>query len=433
VSKVVTAYKFLFTLVFTLYVYLGKGIAYGYFAELLLISGILLIIKERRNIQLIKGKSGLILYVFLIINFLYIFRGIMQYGFLDTIRDSFMFNYIFFAFILLLFYNDLAIFFRNLLTIYKYYPIVLFILYLISFNDFLGSISVFGDIHLLFFKFGDISVHLFAAFIFQIAGLNGFKRPYDILNLVLIFLLFSVASSYSRGGMLSFLIGFFVFYRFMKSVELKQKLRQYLKYFPVLLVVSYLFLTQFKVSENFQGRTVGVEQVTTNFTSIFSLSEEGGLNDNKLWRILWWGQIIDYTFNGPYFVFGKGLGVNLAEDDQILTTDLEGELRSPHNFNLTILARFGVFIFFLWIIWIFTQLKRVRRVSISNLQLVLIVLQIAFLFNASFDVFLEGPMGAFPFWVFVGLDLIFDNFKLYGSEIEVAIFNQEKKLLNDNG
>ena len=95
-SKVVTAYKFLFTLVFALYVYFGKGIAYGFFAELLLISGILLIIKERRNIQLIKGKSGLILYAFLIINFLYIIRGIVQYGLLDTIRDSFMFNYIFF-------------------------------------------------------------------------------------------------------------------------------------------------------------------------------------------------------------------------------------------------------------------------------------------------------------------------------------------------
>jgi hypothetical protein len=27
----------------------------------------------------------------------------------------------------------------------------------------------------------------------------------------------------------------------------------------------------------------------------------------------------------------------------------------------------------------------------------------AFLFNASFDVFLEGPMGAFPFWTWVGL------------------------------
>jgi hypothetical protein len=30
----------------------------------------------------------------------------------------------------------------------------------------------------------------------------------------------------------------------------------------------------------------------------------------------------------------------------------------------------------------------------------------AFLLNASFDVFLEGPMGAFPFWTWVGLYLL---------------------------
>jgi hypothetical protein len=28
---------------------------------------------------------------------------------------------------------------------------------------------------------------------------------------------------------------------------------------------------------------------------------------------------------------------------------------------------------------------------------------IGFIFNASFDVYLEGPMGAFPFWTWVGL------------------------------
>jgi hypothetical protein len=167
---------------------------------------------------------------------------------------------------------------------------------------------------------------------------------------------------------------------------------------------------------------VGVDQVANNFTSIFSTSEEGGLNDNKIWRILWWGQIIDYTFNGPYFIAGKGLGINLAEDDQIPTTDLEGELRSPHNFNLSILARYGVFVFLLWLFWIYVQFRRLANKNLSNLQLVLICLQIVFLFNASFDVFLEGPMGAFPFWLFVGIDLMYDYFKLYNSQSEEIIF-----------
>jgi hypothetical protein len=33
----------------------------------------------------------------------------------------------------------------------------------------------------------------------------------------------------------------------------------------------------------------------------------------------------------------------------------------------------------------------------------------AFLLNASFDVFLEGPMGAFPFWTWLGLYLISED------------------------
>ena len=198
--------------------------------------------------------------------------------------------------------------------------------------------------------------------------------------------------------------------------------KKYIKYLPITIISSFIFLSTFNISEDIQGRTVGVEQVATNFTSIFSNTEDGSLTDNKLWRILWWGQIIDYTFNGPYFIAGKGLGINLSEDDQILTTNLEGELRSPHNFNLTILARYGVFIFFVWVYWLFTQIKRLKNKCLSKLELILISLQIAFLFNASFDVFLEGPMGAFPFWVFVGIDLIYSFFNLYNSSAENDLF-----------
>ena len=421
-SKPVLLYRYLFLLIFALYIFLGKGIAYGFFAEILLALGLILCIKERRNITIISNQSFKILYLLLAINILYIIRGIIQYNFTDTIRDGFIFNYILFAFVILLFTDSISTFLKSILFIYKYYPITIFIIYLFSLNNFLGSISIFGNIHLFYFKFGDISVHLLAAFLFQISGLNNYKKPYDLLNLILIFFIFSIASSYSRGGMLSFLLGFFIFYQFLKEAPIKKQLKNYIKYLPITIISSFIFLSTFNISEDIQGRTVGVEQVATNFTSIFSNTEDGSLTDNKLWRILWWGQIIDYTFNGPYFIAGKGLGINLSEDDQILTTNLEGELRSPHNFNLTILARYGVFIFFVWVYWLFTQIKRLKNKCLSKLELILISLQIAFLFNASFDVFLEGPMGAFPFWVFVGIDLIYSFFNLYNSSAENDLF-----------
>ena len=421
-NKVIPLYRYIFTFTLALYIFLGKGIAYGFFAEILLVLGLLLCIKERKNITIITNASSKVLYLCLIINILFIIRGCIQYNVIDTFRDSFIFNYILFAFIILLFSDCIIDFFKSILFIYKVYPITIFILYLLSLNNFLGSISLFGSIHLLYFKFGDISVHLFVAFLFQIIGLNTYKKPYDLLNLILIFLLFFIASSYSRGGMLSFLLGFFIFYRCLKESDIKKQLKQYVKYLPILIITSFIFLSTFNVSENIQGRTVGVDQVATNFTSIFSNTEEGALNDNKLWRLLWWGQIIDYTFNGPYFIAGKGLGINLSEDDQIATTDLEGELRSPHNYNLSILARYGVFVFFIWLYWLFLQFRRLKKINLSKLELLLICIQIAFLFNASFDVFLEGPMGALPFWVFVGIDLIYSFFNLYNTKSETDLY-----------
>ena len=420
--KIIPLYKTIFISTLALYIYLGKGIAYGFFAELLLLIGILLLIKQRRSVNLMKSNTSYILYFLLFINIFYLARGILHFGILDTIRDSFILNYIYFVFILLLFQDSIEGLLKSIFKIYKYYPVVLFSLYMISMNDFIGNISFFGDVHILFFKFGDISVHLFVTFILQLTSLNQYKKPFDLINYVLIFILFSVASSYSRSGMLSFIIAFLFFYYFLNDKLIKTQLKSFVKFIPIVFAISLLFLSKFKVADNFQGRTVGVEQVTLNFTSIFSTSEEGGLNDNKIWRLLWWGQIIDYTFNGPFFIAGKGLGINLAEDDQILTTDIEGELRSPHNYSLSILARYGVFIFCIWMYWIYQQIKKIKTPNLSKLQLVFICIQIAFLFNANFDVFLEGPMGAFPFWVFVGIDLIFNYFKLYNTILEKGLF-----------
>jgi len=427
-SKVIQLYKLIFISILAMYIYLGKGIAYGYFAEILLTVGVLLLIKQRRTVNLIKGKSSYILYLLLFINLFFIVNGFLKYGVFDTLRDSFIINYIYFTFILLLFQDSIQDLLKSIFKIYKYYPVILFSLYMVSLNDYIGTISVFGDVHLLFFKFGDISVHLFIVFILQITRLIEYKKPFDLINYLLIFILFSVASSYSRSGMLSFIIAFIFFYYFLNDMIVKNQLKSFVRYLPIVFAISLFFLSKFKVADNFQGRTVGVEQVALNFTSIFSTSEEEGLNDNKVWRLLWWGQIIDYTFNGPYFIAGKGLGINLSDDDQILTTDLEGDLRSPHNFSLSILARYGVFLFIIWIYWVIIQIKRIKQLNLSKLQLVIICIQIAFLFNSNFDVFLEGPMGAFPFWVFVGIDLIFSYFKLYNSSVEYSLFNKPLEL-----
>ena len=97
-TKAVQLYKLLFTIIFTLYLYLGKGIAYGYFAEILLVFGLILLIKQRKEIEIINNKSSKLLYLFLFLNLIFILRGFFNFPIIDTIRDAFIFNYIYFSF-----------------------------------------------------------------------------------------------------------------------------------------------------------------------------------------------------------------------------------------------------------------------------------------------------------------------------------------------
>ena len=124
----------------------------------------------------------------------------------------------------------------------------------------------------------------------------------------------------------------------------------------------------------------------------------------------WWTDIVNYTVHGRYFWGGKGYGINLADDDGYQVGD--GTLRSPHNVHMTILARSGVVGIALWaavqltlgfaIGWAHLRARRRGDGQWASLFLFLGCYWAAFLINASFDVFLEGPMGGIWFWTVFG-------------------------------
>ena len=161
-------------------------------------------------------------------------------------------------------------------------------------------------------------------------------------------------------------------------------------------------------------RLSGLGPLVSNATSIFESSSAGNLDGTKLWRIQWWQTIEDYTLHGPYFWTGKGFGIGLAEDDGFLVGE-EGDavLRSPHNVNMTILARGGVPGFALWVLlltsWFAMMLRTVftaRRHAeeqMSRFVLFLACYLLSILIDASFDVALEGPMLGIWFWVLFGI------------------------------
>ncbi|MDE3236510.1 MAG: O-antigen ligase family protein [Bacteroidota bacterium] len=324
---------------------------------------------------------------------------------IEVIRDSFILNYSVFVLIIFLFKDEVNYLFSQIVLIYKWYPFIQCALFWLSFNDTAGNFSLFGDTHLLFFKFGDIAVHLCIATLLFLNHYIKFKsKSLLVLFVIAIVYIYMIAASYNRAGMLGYILSMMLFLYLSVNSQIKEMIYKYLKWLPVAVIVALPFYLHTKVDENFQGRKPGLEQLKENITSIFISNADGSLGDNKVWRLVWWGKIIGYTFGGNYFFSGKGLGVNLRVDDEIDTEELS-ELRSPHNFHLNILARYGVPVFFLWLYWIYLILKDVwvRRHHLVDVMMGVIFFM--FIFNASFDVYLEGPMGAFPFWTFVGLFL----------------------------
>ena len=164
-----------------------------------------------------------------------------------------------------------------------------------------------------------------------------------------------------------------------------------------------------------KGRPATFQQLIDNLLSIFGSSSEGGLEGSKQFRLAWWGTIIDYTVFGDHFWTGKGFGVNLADDDGFQST-VDHSLRSPHNSDMTVLARMGVPGLLLWVllqgafvIGLLRAMLAHRRAGDTQIAVVgglILVYWVAMMIDTSFDPYLEGPQGGIWFWVIFGLGLV---------------------------
>ncbi|HEX4055376.1 MAG TPA: O-antigen ligase family protein [Tepidisphaeraceae bacterium] len=252
-------------------------------------------------------------------------------------------------------------------------------------------------------KGGDLVVHLtgILAFAVLVGGLEtAFIVPLMILNLVLYFT--------GRAAMVTFGVGTAIVTLLRPRSPAPWTLFSAL---AIGVAVMWLLNIRIATSTAEHGRYISADQIISNIQSIYSNSDDENLSGSKQWRLLWWDTIIDYTIHGKYFWKGKGFGVNLADDDGFQVT-ADHSLRSPHNGHLTMLARGGVPMLTLWAICQLTlgyglvscgwSAHRHGRKHWSGLLSFLFVYWLAYLINASFDVFLEGPVGGIWFWCVYG-------------------------------
>lgn len=263
-------------------------------------------------------------------------------------------------------------------------------------------------------KQGDMGVQLAGIAAFMLAGNYGATRGTRIVRESVAWLGWfgaaAIVAAQNRGAMLAMGVAGLALILVRPSVH-------WLRAFAIAFVVLVTAIALNPSVDTGNRRSYSVTQLISNVTSVFGDTGDVEQDGSRAWRLAWWGTIVNYTFNGPYFWTGKGFGINLADDDgfQVGDVGLDSSLRAPHNGHMEILARSGVTGLGLWVllnaVWLLTMLRalvrarRARDARGAGLFVWLIVLWAAALVNASFDVYLQGPHGGIWFWSVVGLGI----------------------------
>ena len=253
---------------------------------------------------------------------------------------------------------------------------------------------------------GEVAVHLAGAIVFALAGLRRVGWAWIAMAVLGV-----AVVSPSRGAMLACLLPV------AAAVVLTGKAARFASpLLGLLLVFALAYVLDLDVPET-GGRSMGPRQMVSNVESLIGSSDTANLDGTKAWRLGWWQAIEGYTFHGPYFWTGKGFGQSLAETDGFVVGEELGgpPLRSPHNANMTVLARMGVPGLVLWAAtcgaWFMMMaggmLAARRRGDAwwNGLFIWVACYLAAILIDASFDVALEGPMLGIWFWSLFGFGI----------------------------
>jgi hypothetical protein len=147
-------------------------------------------------------------------------------------------------------------------------------------------------------------------------------------------------------------------------------------------------------------------------TRDYRSDQSGSKGDNNRFRLVWWKNVAEETLTTAP-VFGLGFGADLARgfvQEYYPDSGDDFTARSPHNIFMTTLGRMGLSGALVLLAIYFNQFRvtartaRAARTDPARLQS--LTLQAAcwvVLVSAVFGVVLEGPMGAIPLWIMLGL------------------------------
>lgn len=395
----------------------GRGFAYIglpplFISEIVVVTGVVVLMLQQRWRELFKQPTVIAILVMGLWGVYNTLPYLGQYG-MDALRDAVTWGYAIVGMTIAVVlmsrpwllpwvlgrYQKFALFFLALM------PGLWLVVTLIG--DSMPGWPWASHVNIISLKPGDIPVHVGGVCALAILGFfGGRSRWWPVSACILIV----ITGSVSRGGLIACMLAFSI-------AAFNRPKGLWSRRFVTILLIGMVFALLVDVSVKMpgRGREFSPQQLIVNVLSVASDEDKGDLDDTKEWRLNWWHEIMDYTFNGPYFLRGKGYGINLATDDGFQVGSGNDVLRSPHNIHMTFLGRSGVPGFATWIgfqlVWLYSMLngyitaRRQHEDRWAMLFVFYIAFWSAFNFNASFDVYFEGPMGGIWFWSLTGVGI----------------------------
>jgi len=401
------------------YALLDRGFAYVgvpplFIGEVTLALCVAAVLFATRPAWLLRSPLTALLVIFMLIGAAATIPHIGKYG-LDSLRDSATWYYATFAIVTAVLLVRTGTVVEAARQYARFVPLfLLFAPVAIALDQFANSmIPRFpgSGVPVLELKFGDVAVHLAIVAGLLILGLGarfnprltGRGREWMWWGLWLVASVIPVFRV--RAGLVAILLAGLLIVLFRPGSRWGKP------FAIVALTVALFFASGVTLRLGSERYIISAETLLLNLQSITGSSGDTVRDGTKEWRLNWWKHITKYTVNGPYFWTGKGNGVNLADADGFQVYD-DGSLRSPHSIHYVILARSGVPGLVAWIAlqaWfvgsLFVAYFRARAAGQdlwARLNLWVLAAWVAFIINASFDVYLEGPQGGIWFWCVFG-------------------------------
>ena len=400
------------------YAVMGKGFAYLgfpplYVGEIAFLSGIIVFLKTGVVAGAVATTPAVLLLALIMLVLARTLPFFGLYGF-DSLRDSAIVLYGGFAFIIIGLLLEDA---RRINIVLRYYRIVLASLPAMFVGLLLtkywgGDIpKLYGPVPIVDLGPSMVGTHLVGTMVFALIG----YRKVSVAWLSVWFAALALVCATNRGATLAVVLPITIAmlalgrYRLMLTTVAVA-----VGIFAALLTLESA-LVNFEEPTDSMDRPVSAHQIVENAKSIIGQSGQQ-TEGTKRWRLNWWDIIINDTLYGPNFWTGRGFGLNLADADGFLGTsdrrDPRPPTRSPHNANMTMLARAGMPGLVMWLLvlvsWFATMTGAILAARArgherwAELFVFILCYELAILINAMFDVVLEGPMQGIWFWCLFG-------------------------------